>query len=115
MHLITGRNVQEHQILLAVINLPYIVRGENGGEEGDKGHKETNMVAGAGCVVRSEVTRVSKNSGGEGKAAMKDDEGRRFKLRIGLKIIAAYKDKTPQKNPENLFPSTDTDRVSCET
>lgn len=30
MHLITVRNVQEHQILLAVINLPYIVKGGGG-------------------------------------------------------------------------------------
>ncbi len=61
MHLITGRNVQEHQILLAVINLPYIERGENGVEEGNKGHKETNMMAGTDCVVRSKFTKVSKN------------------------------------------------------
>ena len=65
MHLITGRNVQEHQILLAVINLPYIVRGgRTGGEKGNKGHKETNMMAGKGCVVRSKFTKVSRNPDG---------------------------------------------------
>lgn len=74
MHLITGRNVQEHQILLAVINLPYIVKGGNGGEKGNKGHKETNMMAGKGCVVRSKFTMLSKNPGGHGEVEiMKDD------------------------------------------
>lgn len=74
MHLITRRNVQEHQILLAVINLPYIVKGENGGQKGNKGHKETNMMAGKGCVVGSKFTKVSKNPGGQGEMEiMKDD------------------------------------------
>lgn len=74
MHLITRRNVQEHQILLAVINLPYIVKGENGGQKGNKGHKETNMMAGKGCVVSSKFTKVSKNPGGQGEMeTMKDD------------------------------------------
>lgn len=74
MHLITGRNVQEHQILLAVINLPYIVKagGEIGGEKGNKGHKETNMAR--GWVVRSKLRKVSENPGGRGKGgAMTDD------------------------------------------
>lgn len=33
MHLITGHNVQEHQILLAVINLPYKEEKKVVGEE----------------------------------------------------------------------------------
>lgn len=65
MHLITGRNVQEHQILLAVINLPYIVKGENGGKKGNKGHKEAHMMAAKCCMVRSKFTKVSKNPGGQ--------------------------------------------------
>ena len=59
MHLITGRNVQEHQILLAVINLPYIVKGggENGRGKGNKGHKETNMMAGKGLGGKVKVEK----------------------------------------------------------
>lgn len=45
-----------------------------GGEKGNKGHKETNMMAGKGCVVRSKFTEVSKNPGGQGEVEiMKDD------------------------------------------
>lgn len=59
MHLITRRNVQEHQILLAVINLPYMVKGDNGGRGGNKGHNEANMMAGEACVLRSEFKRLA--------------------------------------------------------
>lgn len=94
MHLITRRNVQEHQILLAVINLPYMAKGENGGQKGNKGHKETNMMAGKGSVVRSKFTGVSKNPGGRREREIMKDDGWTESLtgNTHMRSFATYKD-----------------------
>lgn len=74
MHLITGRNVQKHQILLAVINLPYIVKRDSQVEKGNKGHEETKKMAHEGCAVRSKVTKDSRNPGGQGQVGTMNND-----------------------------------------
>lgn len=44
-----------------------------GGKKGNKGHKETNMMAGKGYVVRSKFTMVSNNPCAEGEVEIMND------------------------------------------
>lgn len=63
------------------------------GEKGNKGHKETNMMAGKGCVVRLEFTKVRKNAGGPVEVELMKD-GIWMDFRLGTdygNIIPAFK------------------------
>lgn len=99
MHLITGRNVQEHQILLAVINLPYIVKG---GERGREGQQRTQRDKYDGWQGLCGKVRVHKGYP-EPRWPSRAGEYERRCLEFGLRPGDYYGHKQSNLFPDRLF------------